>query len=273
MKKIIAAFDISKFSNSTQDYSLALAQQFPAHLTAVFFEDPEKAGAAGHEVVGATKKEVKRQHKAGQSSEAALIKDFEESCRYAEVAYSVHRDHFLAISELLQKSVYADLLIISINENFQSEKLPTRFIRHLFAEVQCPMLLVPETYEPIEKVILLYDGKPLSVNTIKLFSYLFDSANKLEPEVLTVRNEHEDMHMPNNKLMKDFMKRHYPEATYNVINGEPSEAITEYLKRQPANTMVVLGAQQRNTIMSMFKESMVDILMREVKLPLFVVSK
>jgi hypothetical protein len=53
-----------------------------------------------------------------------------------------------------------------------AEKPPTRFIRDLLTDTQCPVLLTPTRFKPFKKLVLLYDGEPSSVHAIKIFSYL-----------------------------------------------------------------------------------------------------
>lgn len=76
--------------------------------------------------------------------------------------------------------------------------------------------------------------------------------------------------MPDNKLMKEFMKRHYPKAKYTVMKGFAEDEIIKHLKMQAAGTLIVLGAYRRNAVSRWFRQSMADILMKEVKLPLFI---
>ena len=70
--------------------------------------------------------------------------------------------------------------------------------------------------------------------------------------------------------MKEFMKRHYPKAKYIIKKGWAEEEIVKYLKENQENTLVVLGAYQRGAVSRWFKESMADVLMKEVKQPLFI---
>ena len=70
--------------------------------------------------------------------------------------------------------------------------------------------------------------------------------------------------------MKEFMKRHYPGASYTILKGMAEEAIVKKLKEQDENTLVVLGAYRRGAISRWFRESMADVLMKEVRLPLFI---
>jgi hypothetical protein len=148
--------------------------------------------------------------------------------------------------------------------------LPTRFIRDLLCDTQCPILLVQQKYEPLKKIILLYDGEPSSVHAIKMFSYLLPHFKNLEAEVISVKPVDTSLHVPDNKLMKEFMKRHYPNANYTIVKGWAEDEIVKRLKKEPANSIVVLGAYKRSSLSRWLRESMADTIMKEVKLPLFI---
>jgi len=66
------------------------------------------------------------------------------------------------------------------------------------------------------------------------------------------------------------MKRHFPKASYTVLKGDPEAEIVNYLKAQRTNPLVVLGAYQRGMVSRWFRPSMADLLMKELKLPLFI---
>jgi nucleotide-binding universal stress UspA family protein len=66
------------------------------------------------------------------------------------------------------------------------------------------------------------------------------------------------------------MKRHFPGAGYNVLKGIAEVEITEYLKTQKQNLLIVLGAYRRGRVSRWFRQSMADVLMKELKAPLFI---
>lgn len=202
----------------------------------------------------------------------AAAENFEKACQQSGLEYTVHHDRNIAIQQLKHESIYTDLLIIDSKETLThyTENLTTRFIRDLLSDAQCPVLIVPQKYNPVDKIILLYDGEPSSVHAIKMFSYLFPQLKHLDTEVISVNQVNTTLHMPDNKLMKEFMKRHYPKAKYTVMKGWAEDEIVKYLKQQQENTLAVLGAYRRGTVSRWFRESMADILMKEVKLPLFI---
>ena len=275
MKKIIAAFDGLKYSESTKDYAIYIARQSNTHLVGVFMDDPIVTSYNIYELIvkeGASGEKLKKYKAKDNATRAKAAKKFEMACQAGGIEYTVHHDHNIAIQELKHESIYADLLIINSKETLThyTEKLPTRFIRDLLGDAQCPVLIVPEKYDPIQKIILLYDGEPSSVHAIKMFSYLLPQLKHLDTEVISVNPEDSTLHMPDNKLMKEFMKQHYPTAKYTVMKGWAEQEIKKYLKKSADNSLVVLGAYRRGTVSRWFRESMADVLMKEVKLPLFI---
>lgn len=274
MKKIIAAFDGLKFSESTRDYAVQLAKQNEAHLIGVFLNDHagykiydliyEKGG-----LIGTAKKKL---DKKDSKARAAAVESFERACQKAGLEYSIHQDKNTAIQELLLESIYADLIVIDSRETLTNypEKLPTEFIRDLLSHVQCPVLVAPHLFKPISKLVLLYDGEPSSVHAIKMFSYTLPALKEFPAEVISVNDPQQSSHLPENHLMKEFMKRHFPKAIFTVLKGVAEPQIVGYLKKQKDTPLVILGAYRRGMVSRWFRASMADALMKDLKLPLFI---
>ena len=275
MKKIIAAFDGLKYSESTRDYAIYLAKQTNTHLVGVFMDDSLYNSYKIYELIAkesVSEDKLKNFEAKDKATRYAAAENFEKGCQQSGLEYTVHHDRNIAIQELKHESIYTDLLIIDSKETLThyTEKLPTHFIRDLLGDAQCPVLIVPQKYKPVQKIILLYDGEPSSVHAIKMFSYLLPQLKHLDTEVISVNPVTTTLHMPDNKLMKEFMKRHYPKAKYTVMKGWAEDEIVKHLKQTQENTLVVLGAYRRGTVSRWFRESMADTLMKEVKMPLFI---
>ncbi|MEO8960359.1 MAG: universal stress protein [Ginsengibacter sp.] len=274
-KKFLAVFDGFKFSKSTLDYAIQLTKEADAYLVGIFLDEfiYHSYDVAqilisyknAEELLGemATKDEVKRN---------GAVKQFEKACSEAGIQYTFHRNIGIAIQELKTESIFADLIIINDNETFNRflEDSPTRFIKELLPDVQCPVLVVPDQFKSIDKITLLYDGGPSSVFAIKMFSYLFGNFSNLPIEVFTVNDQMQGSHLPNNKLMREFIKRHFPKAKYVVAKGNTEEHILGHLLYHKGNELVVLGAYRRSELSRWFKTSMADILMKELETPLFI---
>ena len=276
MKKYLAVFDGFKLSKSTLDYAIQITRATDAHLVGVFLDESVYRSYDVYKVimesgdVTRTMNDLDARDKQ-KRDESTLY--FQQACEKAGIRFNIHRDKKIAEQELKHESIFADLVIISKTETFSllKEKAPTRFVRNLLTVTQCPVLVVPSRYKPIDKITLLYDGRPSSVYAAKMFSYLLEDLKDLPMEIFTVKDDNTvSMHLPDNKLMREFTKRHYPHATYSVTRGNAEEQINGYFRNQPGNELVVLGAYRRGEISRMFKTSMADILMRDLDQPLFI---
>ncbi len=275
MKKIIAAFDGLKYSESTRDYAIDIARITGAHLVGVFMDDFTYSSFKVYELItseGISQSKLKKLQQQDKATRDAAAANFETTCSHAGIAYSIHHDYKIALQELKHESIYADLLIIDARETLThyTEKLPTRFIRDLLSDVQCPVLVVPPKYAPVKRIALLYDGEPSSVHAVKMFSYLLPQLKTLETESITISPVHASLHIPDNRLIRELMKRHYPDIKMNIAKGIAKEEIAKLLKRASGNTLVVLGGNRRGTVSRLFRASMADKLMQTLKLPLFI---
>ncbi|MGE5520915.1 MAG: universal stress protein [Candidatus Dadabacteria bacterium] len=276
MKKFLAAFDGLDFSESTMNYAIYVAKSCEAHLVGVFLEDFTRHSYSISDVAmyeGASfDSRLHDLDDHDKETREKSIEMFEHGCREAGLNYSIHRDRNVALQDLLHESIYADLLIINAQETMNrfEENPPSRFIRDLLTEVQCPTLVVPIHYRQFDKIILLYDGEPSSVHAVRTFSYLFDSIKSLDTGILTVKRSEENLHFPDNRLMKEFIKRHYPKAEFVVLKGMAEDEIVQFLHREKGDPVVVLGAYSRSRISRLFRPSMADNLLQHVKMPLFI---
>ncbi|MEO8112533.1 MAG: universal stress protein [Ginsengibacter sp.] len=275
MKKFIVVFDGYKMSKASMMYAIEIAQSANAHLVGVFLDEFLYRSYNFYKTITKYKKyeevmkDLNNKDKK-KRDEAVLL--FQKTCEKSKINFSIHRDKSIAMQELKHESMFADLIIINEYETFAyiKETPPTSFVRELLKDVECPVLVTPAAYKTIDKIILLYDGKPYALHSIKIFSYLFDNLRNLPVEVFTVKDDKmEGMHLPDNKLMREFIKRHFPQANFTVTKGAAEFEIVKHLRSLSENTLVVLGAYQRSDLSRWFKTSMADVLMKETEKPLF----
>lgn len=275
---MIAAFDGLKYSTATAECAISLARTCNAHLVGLFLDDLIYHSYRLKDLIEGDTFSDKKLHELNRQDEAtrqAAMEKFEIACQAASVEYSVHHNRKVALRELLHESIYCDLLMIGRQESFlmHQDKYPSEFIQDVLADVQCPVLLVPETYTPPQSLIFLYDGEPSSVYAIKMFLYTLSGLTHLPARILSVKPESDSLHLPDNHLMKEFMKRHLPDAQYLVLKGEAEPTILRFLEGQDSYALVVLGAYQRGRVSRWFKPSMADLLMQHLHVPMFIAHK
>ncbi|TLV02440.1 universal stress protein [Dyadobacter luticola] len=275
MKKIIAALDGLKYSESTVEFALQIARETQSHLVGVFIEDFSYHSYNIYEIAPRLEPWEQQLRKLNQEDvikRAESVEKFTALCKKGELEFSIHHDRNFALPELLHETVYADLLVIGKNETLSPfpQVPPTGFLRDLLGDIQCPVLVVPENFELVDKTVLLYDGQPSSMFAIKMFSYLLPFMKMQPVEILSVKPQDENLHVPDNRLMKEFSRRHFNNASYHVLHGIPEEEIVKYLKVSEKPPLVVMGAYQRNLVSRWFRRSMADVLMEKLDNPLFI---
>ncbi|MEI7668927.1 MAG: universal stress protein, partial [Pseudomonadota bacterium] len=138
------------------------------------------------------------------------------------------------------------------------------------SNTQCPVLLTPEKYNDIKKIVFLFDGESNSVYALKMFNYLFPTLRNLSIEVLVVKPVESDGHLPENRLVKELIRRHYENVTYTVLKGIPEVEIINHLQKEKFNFVSVLGAYRRTMLSKWFKSSMADALVKNFDMPVFI---
>jgi hypothetical protein len=108
------------------------------------------------------------------------------------------------------------------------------------------------------------------VQAIKMLSYTLPLFDNKRIEVLTVKSDSDTLHVPDGKLMREFMNCRYPAADFVVERGNAKEQILEYLHGRKSNAMVVTGAYGRGLVSRLLKPSMADYLIKELSIPVFI---
>lgn len=276
MKNFLAVFDGYQLNESTIEYALLITKKNTGHLTGVFLDAFFYHNYNLSRVLNTTSDPdavLKELNEKEQLQRDESVGVFQSACEQAGISYSIHRDTSVALIDLQYESMFADLIIVNEREKFTraDNDHPSGFIRGLLAEVQCPVLVVPDYFKEFEGAVLLYDGSPSSLYAAKMFSYIFENSNTFPVEVLSVNeSKNEVTSIPGSGMMKDFIDMHFSRSSFNLLNGKAEEKILDYLAQSNKNKLVVLGAYRRSHFSRWFKHSLADTLMKELDLPLFI---
>jgi nucleotide-binding universal stress UspA family protein len=275
MKKIIAAFDGLRFSEGTLEEAIRLARYHNAHLVGVFLHEFTARGFVVYEALvgqtGDTKQLFEKLKKEDIATYQASVDTFEAACQTEGIPYSIHKDKRSARMELIHESIFADLLIIDPEETFSyiEEEMPGWFMKSILHEAHCPVWLIAKKPAPLERLVFLYDGSASSMQAIKMFTYLFPDMAGKQVLVLSAKSGTLNLHTPDNKLIHEWIKRHYTHTDYKVIQGEEEDLVRLCGDLGP-EALIVAGAYDRNRVSNWLRPSLADNLMRDLKAPLFI---
>ena len=275
MLKIIAAFDGLKYASSTCEYAINITQSTHSFLVGVFLDDKTYTSYKIYELVmedGVSERKLKKYKDRDHQLRHSSAHLFAAACKKSGIAFKIHHDSNVALQDLLHETIFADLVIIDGSESFThyEENHPTRFIRDVLSNTQSPVLLVPQAFNKTEKIIVLYDGETPSVYAFKMFTYLMTNYANLPVEVLCIKSIESNLHLPDNKLMKELMSRHYDNVEYTVIRGLPEVEVISHIRNIKENVLVVMGAYRRTMLSRWFRSSLADAIVKELEIPLFI---
>jgi hypothetical protein len=275
MKKIIAAFDGIRFSDSTLQYAIYLAKECDAHLVAVFLQESTVTGYTLYEMIARQSIDGTRVFDEIQKSDKEnlhlSITKFISACKDSDISFAVHQDKKNAVDELIHETLFADLLVIDAWETFSylETKLPGWFIKQILHEAHCPVFIVPPEFAPLKKLAMLYDGSPASIHAMKMFSYILPEFSFLKTQVISAVKNTSSPILPDNKLIKEWVNMRTKGVQFKIISGGSSE-LGAKLEKENANCLVVAGSYQRSQLSMWFHESLSNLLMRRNKTPVFI---
>jgi len=277
MEKILLAMDAAQLNMKAIDFACYIARLTRSRLTGIFLEglvdgdnrrgeNPFGGGAwdsdaDNPDIVPAT---------IPSAVTEANIKLFREACVCRDTLSAIHRDRGIPLSEILAETRFADLLIIDPETSFtkSDRHIPGRFVKDILDASECPVLIAPYTFEPIEEIVLSYNGTASSVYAIKQFTSLFPELTHKKVHVVNVRQDNTQA-IEDQFKMKEWLKAHYDNVEFVLLKGDASDQLFGYLLEKK-NAIVVMGAYGRNMVSRFFKPSHAKLIVKTINLPIFI---
>lgn len=201
------------------------------------------------------------------------ISSFKDACIAEGIEFRIHKDiDLMAIASLIEETRFADVLLISSNLFYAnvSKVQPNFYLEEILKRAECPVLMIPETYEEPGQVILAYDGNESSVFAIKQFAYVFPELAKKETILLSILS-HED-ELPEYSLVTELLSRHYPNLKIQTLHLKHKKDFASWMTGKP-NSFIVMGAFSRSIFSHLFKKSFATDVIHDIKMPIFISHK
>src|SRR5688500_6638069 len=176
MRKILIAFDGSQYSEGAMAFARKMNYSERISLTGLFLPQLALANlwsyaesSSGEPVIPLLEADDSEQIKKN-------IERFRNECSRYNITHTVQKDFLdFAMPELLKQTRFADLVIIG-SQSFYKQigtDHSNEYLKDALHSSECPVIVVPESYEYPQSNILAYDGSESSVFAIKQFIYLF----------------------------------------------------------------------------------------------------
>ena len=276
MEKILLALDAHQLETNTIDFACYIARLTGSKLTGVFLEDILQEdmtyvpGTTRPTCTGRSGKTCDEQEDGSMDIVSHNIKRFKESCICRETTGLIHRDRGIPLSEVVEESRFADLIIVDPVTSFSKSdrSIPSRFVKDVLLDSECPVLIAPYSFDGLDKVIFTYNGTQSSVFAIKQFTYLFPALSDKKAIVVNV-SRGDNQSIEQQFKMKEWLKAHYQDVEFVILKGDATDEMFGYLIEKK-NAMVVMGAYGRSLLSRFFQPSHARLVVKTVNLPVFI---
>jgi hypothetical protein len=273
MKKILLVFDGNHFSDGAFQMVTFLNEFDPIMVTGVFLQPIDYRDVIGYSGMGSASPITVMPFHTDEELISENMKKFENKCIHAGIEFRSHKDTDLfALQELQTETRFADLMILSgelFYDNVGKDQ-PNEYLKKILRQTECPVLIVPESYELPTRILLSYDGKSDSVFAIKQFTYLFPQFYQWETKLLTL--EEEDEPLPHQELIEELASKHFSNLTIEVMPSISDRSFAKWISDQ-RGYLLVSGAYGRSELSNLFKKSFLAEVIEIHKIPVFIAHK
>ena len=258
------------------EYAAEVAHAEKAQICGVFLEDvttyhqfspifdaPDAFGVAD-DVIQELRSEVR------QSINGSITR-FQDFCQHEGLSFTIHHNAGIPSMLLIDETAFADLVVIGTMTYFSnlSYSNESRLLSDLLSSSHCPVMVVPEQFEPVKHVVFTFDGSPSSTYAIRTFLQLSPAWLKaLKVSMLSVVKR-DGQEVQGEEAMWSYLKLYCPVFSIEKVTGKRDEEILHYAGL--ANSaLVVMGSFGRSTISHMFRASLGKQLLKARSVPIFV---
>lgn len=269
MEKILVAVDAAHNNDKLMDFACYIARLTHSGLTGVFLEEEVKPEISLWATYANALQMAGAENQSATAQQYAVNQEaFKWACRVAGISHTLQVA--ASVNELVAESRFADLLLMDTGvwDSDDPEAEVSDQVRQVLTHSECPVLIAPRSFEEIEEIIFTYDGSASAVFAIRQFTYLFPQLADRKAIVLQV-SENEDEVVSGKEQIGSLLKMHYSGIGFHVIQGKASTALHQYLRGRK-NALVVMGAFGRHGFSGYFRPSTAELLLAQMRLPLFV---
>ena len=195
---------------------------------------------------------------------------FSETCESKGIPFRVFSDDLITAEELITESRFADLIVIdtAADVRHQDEEKRTSLTKSLLANAECPVMIAPAVFAPVEEIIFCYDGSASAVFAMKQLTYLLPGLEYAKATALQVGEEGE-LRTAENSRVREWLIGNYNYLDIVTIKGPAEKELYNFLLRTQ-KALVVMGAYGRSLVSRFFHQSTADQLIEASPFPVFI---
>jgi len=170
----------------------------------------------------------------------------------------------------IKESRFADLVVLS-EELFCRDILdvqPNYFMGETLRVSECPVIVVPENFESVDRLAIAYDGGKEALFALKQFAYLFPEYTDLPADFVHIKDEQED-DIPDRELLQEYAGSHFDSLFASKLHFNAKKYFPAWLESKK-NVFLVAGSYSRSSISNAFRQSFADKVISKHACPVFI---
>jgi hypothetical protein len=270
MKRILFVCTGEKFPHGAYNFLRQLTEEEPACITGLFFCPLDYAliASTSHVPIATPYLKVREHEREIVNRNKEL---FANTCTSLHIKYHTHPNDERWDKTLFAKETrFSDLVVLS-GELFCEdigEMQPNMLLQEALHASECPVMVVPEEYKPVQHLIIAYDGGKDSLYAIKQFCYLFPQYTDLPTEVVFVRNELSE-NIPDLENLKQFTRLHFSSMGFSKLHFRAANYFATWIGEK-SSVMLITGSFGRSAFSYVAKKSFAEQIIADHGIPVFI---
>lgn len=199
----------------------------------------------------------------------ALQSEFERRCQAADIPGELAIDVGGVARKICERACWADLVVVKLTYPPAPQpfaRLSSGF-RSLIQRCPTPLLVVPKTSFPLERMLLAYDGSPKANEALFLTTYL---AGRWSLPLVVVTVAEKGWVTPETQAQaQQYLKTHEVQATIVYEHGPATRAILK-AANEHASDLLIMGGYGFRPVLQLVLGSTVDEVLRESEKPILI---
>lgn len=270
-RSILVPVEGSEYSKAAMHFAIQIAKDHSAQLSGMAIIDkPDIEKSLGPVPLGGMYYALKAEEKKLTEAEAKardLVEDFSKVCKAEGVAFHLIVREGEPVEVISDEAKYHDLAVMGLRTVFKyGAKGDDNTLEGYLSHAAQPVIAVPKSYNPIEKILVTYDGSLPSARAIHSFVQ-FGIWNERQMTLLNV-NDDKDVGDALLERMGHLLEAHQIEFEKVHSYGKPEEVVLNYTKEENCD-LVVLGAHSKDKITRFLFGDTTKVILAKAEMPLF----
>ena len=269
MKKILFVCDGDNFPNGAMEFIKQLHDADPVIVKGLFFEPIDFQELIPISFIPTAAPYVKLKEEEKKLVKKSMEK-FITACELNGIKYEADKNGEVDRDLLVMETRFADLMLIS-EELFCTDLIdyqPNVFMKEILQCAECPVIVIPENFNSVNRIVVAYDGKKESMLALKQFCNLLPNFTDLPTEFVYIKNEEND-EIPENALLKEYARAHFNNSSVFKLHFDAKIYFATWAEMRK-HILLVTGSYGRPALSSLLRSSFSGQMISEHKMPVFI---